>query len=125
MKTIRAKEAYNDDNAIETVISGRRNLGTVGLKYNSLTSNFWDIVKNNNLKVIKIPSNPGDVYIYFRPGAEKQAEELKDIAEKYNGYLAYWATENDTRRIGQLLNYNQSDVEKFIKKQAKKQKGES
>jgi hypothetical protein len=120
VKTIRAHEAHNDDNAIETVINGRRNLGIIGMTYNSLTGNFWDIIKTNNLKVLKIPSNPGDVYIYFRPGAEKQAQELKDIAEKYDGYLAYWATENDTRRIGQLLNYHQKDIEDFINRNKQK-----
>ena len=62
-KTIRAHEAHNDDNAIETVINGRRNLGVIGMTYNSLSNNFWDIITTNNLKVLKIPSNPGDVYL--------------------------------------------------------------
>jgi hypothetical protein len=119
MKTIRAHEAHNDNNAIETVINGKRNIGTIGLIHNSLTGNFWDIIKTNNLKVLKIPSNPQEVYIYFRPGSETQAQELKDIAEKYNGYFAYWATENDTRRIGQLLSYHQNDIEDFIKRNKK------
>ena len=120
MKTIRAHEAHNDDNAIETVITGRRNLGIIGLTHNSLTNNFWDIIKDNNLNVLKVPSNKYGLYIYFRPGAETQAQELKDIAEKYNGYLAYNADENDTRRIGQLLNYHQNDIEDFIKRTKQK-----
>ena len=40
MKTIRAHEAHNDDNAIETVINGRRNLGIIGLTHNSLTNDY-------------------------------------------------------------------------------------
>jgi hypothetical protein len=119
MKPIRAHEAHNDNNAVETVINGRRNLGIIGLTHNSLTNNFWDIIKDNNLNVLKVPSNKYGLYIYFRPGAEKQAQELKDIAEKYNGYLAYNADENDTRRIGQLLNYHQKDIEDFINRNKK------
>jgi hypothetical protein len=41
--------------------------------------------------------------------------ELKDIAEKYKGYLASNATAEDTRRIGQLLDYDEDKIEQFIK----------
>jgi hypothetical protein len=42
-----------------------------------------------------------------------------DIAEKYNGYLSYKADENDTRRIGQILEYKPEEIEAFIIKMRK------
>jgi hypothetical protein len=112
---IKASEAHYDNDAIQTVIDGKRDLGFITLKAATLTKgNFWDIIDNNNLRVLKVPSNPYEAYIYYRPGAENKAKELKDIAEKYQGYLSYRATDNETRRIGELLGYSKEDIESHI-----------
>ena len=74
-------------------------------------------MNSKGLKTLSVPLNPNDCYIYYRTGHEKQAQELKDIADKYNGYLAYWATKEDTRRIGELLQYDPKDIEEFINKE--------
>jgi hypothetical protein len=114
-ETIRASEAHRDENAIETVISGKRDVGFITLIGSTLGRDlFWPGVQRGGLKTLRVPSNPYECYIYYRPGAEKDAEELRDIAEKYGGYLAYDATEEDTRRIGELLGYDKGDVEDFI-----------
>ncbi len=124
-KTIRASEAYRDEMALETVLSGRRDLGTISIKVKingelyKKNQNLLPVIKKAGLKTLRIPSNPCELYIYYKPGAEDKAEELKNIAEKYNGYFAYWATEEDTRRIGQLLQYDPMDIEKFINKNKK------
>jgi hypothetical protein len=117
-ETIRAEEAYRDISAIQTVIDGKRNLGFITLIGTTLNSpeDFWKMVKNGKLKTIKVPSNKHQAYIYFRPGAEKEAEELRDIAEKYGGYFAWDASKEDSRRIGELLSYDKKDIDQYIKK---------
>ena len=114
-ETIRASEAYRDENAVETVISGKRDVGFITLIGATMSSDkFWSAIEKNGLKTIKVPSNRFEAYIYYRPGAEEQAEELRDIAERHEGYLAYYASEKDTRRIGELLGYDKDDIEDFI-----------
>lgn len=113
---ISASEAYRDEHAIQTVIDGKRDLGFISLIGSTVSEEqFWNIIKQSGLKTIKVPSNKFNAFIYFRNGAENKAKELLDIAEKYEGFLAHNATPEDTRRIGQLLNYNESDIEDFIK----------
>ena len=118
LETIKAEEAYHDISAMQTVIDGKRDLGWITVKASSdlEPKEFWDIIKRENLKTLKVPSNPFEAYIYFKPGAERKAKELLDIAEKYEGYLAWNATEQDSRRIGELLGYRKSDIDAYINK---------
>ena len=117
---IAAEEAHEDKNAIQTVLDGKRELGLISLKGSTVSAEkFWEIVKNNNLNTLQVPSNPFEMYIYYVDGAESKAKELKDIAEKYDGFLSYKATEEDSRRIGQLLGYKKEDIDDYIIKNKK------
>ena len=80
----------------------------------------FQIVDENNLKSLEVEKNPHDAHIIYRPDSEKEANELKDIANKYNGYLSYKATDEDTRRIGQLLGYKAKDIETYIERRKSK-----
>jgi len=112
---ISAEEAYEDKGSIKTVLDGKRKLGFMVLDGMDFPEkNFWDIVKKFDLGTIKVPSNPHRAYVFYVKGAENEANELKDIAEKYNGYLSYKATDEDARRIGQLLGYKAEDIETYI-----------
>jgi hypothetical protein len=117
-ETIRAEEAYKDRKAIQTVIDGKRDIGFITIKASVDVSNdeFWDLVKTHNLGTIKLPKNDFDAYIYFNKGSQKKAKELEKIANKYGGYLSYEATEQETRRIGELLGYDKKDVDEYINK---------
>jgi hypothetical protein len=117
-ESIRAEEAYRDRNAIQTVIDGKRDMGFITIKSSVDTSKeeFQNLVKTNNLGIIKLPKNEFEAYIYFNKGAEKKAKELAKIANKYGGYLSYEATEQETRRIGELLGYDKKDVDGYINK---------
>lgn len=116
-ETIRASEAHRDETAIKTVIDGKRGLGWITLKGATVDrETFFKIVHKYNLKLIHVPSNPYQAIIYYRDGFESDAKELHDIAEKYNGYLAYNATLSDSRRIGQLLGYDEKDIDEYIDK---------
>jgi hypothetical protein len=115
-ESIRAEEAHRDANAIQTVIDGKRGMGFITLVGATIDRDlFWTLVKQNDLKTMKVPSNPFEGYIYYRKRYEKPAKELLEIAERYGGFLAYDATEADTRRIGQLLGYEKRDIDKYIK----------
>lgn len=120
-ESIRAEEASRDFNAVQTVIDNKRDLGFITLIGSTLPKEqFWDMVNDNNLKTLKVKGNSFQAYIYYRPGAEKKAKELQNIAQKYGGYLAWNATEEDSRRIGELLNYNKRDIDSYINKNYRK-----
>jgi hypothetical protein len=113
---ISPEEAQNDVSSLQTIIDKKRNLGFFTLEGINSPKTFWEIVDENNLKSLEVEKNPHDAYIIYRPGSEKEANELKDIANKYNGYLSYKATEEDTRRIGELLGYKKETIDSFIEK---------
>jgi hypothetical protein len=117
---IRAEEAHRDEDAVQTVVDGKRNIGAISLKAATITKEeFWKIVQDNDLQTLKVPSSPFDLYLYYRKGSEKEANELKDIAEKYDGYFAWDATEEDSRRIGELLGYTKEDIDDYIERNKK------
>jgi len=119
-ESIRAKEAYRDESALQTVVDGKRDLGFITISVSPLEKEvFWSTVKEHGLKTLPVKGNQYQAYIYFRKGADEKAKELRDIAEKYGGYLAWNATEEDTRRIGELLSYDKKDIDSFIKKNYK------
>ena len=116
-ESIRAEEAHRDASAVQTVIDKKRDLGFITIKGSLLPEKeFWSMVNIGGLKTIRVEGNEYEAYIYFRPGAEKKATELKKIAEKYGGYLAWDATKEDSRRIGELLGYVKKDIDAYINK---------
>ena len=74
------------------------------------------IIADNNLRTVYVKGNPNHAYIVYTPDNEKNAMELKDIAEKYDGYLSANATKEDTRRIGELLEYTPKAIDAFVAK---------
>jgi hypothetical protein len=114
---IRASEAYTDKGAMQTIIDRKRNVGW--LVRGATDPKDWEelqgMIQQNGLKTMHVEGNEYDAYIVYRPGHEKQAHELKDIAEKYGGFLAWNATEEDSRKIGELLEYDPEDIEDYIK----------
>lgn len=118
------EEATSDTGAIQTVLDGKRNMGVVSLTSNTLRMyderEFYDFMENNGLKVLRIPKNPYKNVIFYRPEAESEAKELRDIAKKYDGYFAWYAEDDDTRRIGELLGYQKDKVEAFVQKNSER-----
>jgi hypothetical protein len=117
MEDIDPAEAYTNRDSVQTIIDGKRDVAYVVEKGD--TPDNWKVVTqmiaDNELKSVYVKGNPNHAYIIYKSGAEKTAMELKDIAEKYKGYLASNATAEDTRRIGQLLDYDEDKIEQFIK----------
>ena len=113
-KEISSQEAHNDNDALQTVIDGKRNLAFLVYSTKDEEKELAKLDKLE-LKYLKVPSNPKFAYVIYREGSEKEANELVQVAEKYKGYLSNKASAEDTRKIGKLLSYKDSDVEEFIK----------
>ena len=108
---ISAKEAYSSYGSIKTIIDGKRDVAFIEL--NNIVNRL--LISLKSLKKIKVPSSTESNYIVYREGSEKEAQELYNIAMKYDGSLSYIASEEDSRRIGQILGYRQDDIEDYIK----------
>lgn len=121
-EAIKASEAYNDLNSIKTLVDNKRGVAFVvrSSSYPDKWKEIQRLIKDNDLQTIFVKGNPGDAYVVYRKGFEKDAIELKDIAEKYGGYLSYEATEEESRRIGELLGYAKEDIDEYIRKNYKK-----
>ena len=123
-EVISASEAYNDLDAVQTIVDGKR--GVAFIAWKTMPDRYVEpvqkLIRDNNLKSMYVKGNKYDAYVVYAPGFEKNATELKDIAEKYGGYLRYDASEEDSRRIGQLLNYKESDIEDYINRNREQQK---
>lgn len=121
-EAIKASEAYNNLNSIKTLVDNKRGVAFVvrSSSYPDKWKEIQRLIKDNDLQTIFVKGNPGDAYVVYRKGFEKDANELKDIAEKYGGYLSYKASEEESRRIGELLGYSKEDIDEYIGKNYKK-----
>jgi translation initiation factor 1 (eIF-1/SUI1) len=110
-------EAYNDVDAINTLKDKKRDVAFIVAKGN--TPENWKyvqkVIQDNNIKVMYVKGNTADAYVAYLPGSENKAIQLKNLAEKYGGYLAFDATVDDARKIGKLLGYQEDKIEQYIK----------
>lgn len=113
---IRASEAYDDLDSIETLVKGKRGVAFISLDGvpKKIINQINSLISENSLKITFVKQNPNNSYIVYRQGFEKEAQELYSIAQKYGGFLSVIATEEDSRRIGQLLGYHPDDIETYI-----------
>lgn len=125
LEGIDPSDVNTTDKAIGSVIGKKptRNLGTFVVHGNTKgwsEKEFLDKMKEYGLETLQVPENPHILYIFYRPGFKKEAEELSKIAEKYGGYFAWYAEDEDTRRIGELLGYQKDKVEAFVQKNSER-----
>ena len=108
-------EAYNDTDAIDTLVKRKRDLAFIVQGAN--TENNWakiqKTIKDNDIRIMYVKGNPHHAYIAYLPGSENKATKLKDLAEKYDGYLSAQATKEDTIQIGRLLGYKEDKIKDF------------
>jgi len=107
---INAKDAYNEYGSVKTIVDGKRNIAFTTLDNPVVRL----LIKMNGLKKIKVESSDATNYVIYKEGSEKDASELVDIANKYGGTLNYEASEEDSRRIGQILGYIPQDIDDYI-----------
>lgn len=118
-EVIHPSEAYDDVNALKTVCDGKRGIAFITLGCDTKETevrNIIEMVSDYDLKSVRVPSNPCDAWIVFKPGYENRAKRLLSIAEKYGGFLSHKATKEDTIEIGKLLEYDEKSIIDFINK---------
>jgi len=110
-------EAITIVGSVQTIVDGKRDVGYIVLKHSSKDEieQIKTLVSDNNLKIQPVRGEQKPIIIY-KAGNESAVKELKDIAEKYNGYLSYKATEEESRRIGEILGYSKESIDKYIEK---------
>jgi hypothetical protein len=111
-------EAYNDTDAIDTLVKRKRDLAFIVQGAN--TDNNWakiqKTIKDNDIRIMYVKGNPHHAYIAYLPGSENKATKLKDLAEKYEGYLSAQATKEDTIQMGRLLGYKEDKIKEYVNK---------
>lgn len=113
---IKASEARTDYDSFKTVIDGKRKLGVV--TKNMLDGELKKEIIEKGFKFILVRSSraPGN-YIIYHPSGLKQALELQALADRYDGAFGpSHASEDDVRRVGQLLEYDPIDIESHIER---------
>lgn len=109
-------EVVRDLESVQTIVDGKRGvafiaeIGTPAEDWKAIQS----LIKDNHLKAMHVKGNEHNAFVVYAQGHEKDATELKDIAEKYGGYLAWNATKEDSRRIGELLSYKKDEIDDYI-----------
>lgn len=118
-EAIDPSEAYNELNALQTVIDGKRGVSFLVI-YNKETKLLFDKAIKVGLKHISIPQREGSfgktiANVIYRKGYEDEAMRLAKIARKNDGYLPV-NTPEETYEIGILLGYNPEKVKEFVLK---------
>jgi hypothetical protein len=129
LEEIDPSEAYNDRDAIQTLLDGKRDLAFfTAIGMSRLTpKDLTKMIKDHNsqkekegkeqekIKILKVIGNEYKAFITYRNSEEglRKAKELKAIAEKYGGFLAWYAEYQDTMKIGKLLGYRMDAVKDF------------
>jgi hypothetical protein len=110
-------EATTFVGSVQTIVDGKRDVGYIALKNipKDEIEQIKTLVSDNNLKILSVKGDQKPTIIY-KADKELEAKELKDIAEKYNGYLSIKATEEESRRIGEILGYSKESIDKYIEK---------
>ena len=114
LESINPSKVKNDKDSFFSVYNDERGICFLGRKYPF----YLDLAEKKGLKIIEIPKDTKDdpiSYIIYNKEKEKEAKELQNIALKYDGYLSYKATAEETYKIGILLEYDEELVKKHIK----------
>ena len=114
-EAIKASEAYSTYSSLKTLLDGKRKIAFVNkndFKYKEVKELLTQL---RGFEEMPVKGEHNTVIIYH-PDSYRQAVELKEIAERYNGLLHWQASLRDHRRIGELLEYEKGDIDNFIKK---------
>jgi len=124
-EAIKASDAYDTSDAVQTVIDGKRELVFISTMKGPLyrANNKWELHSmnhglKNGLKSIKVDNKTvGDAWVLYRTD-KKRAQKLADYAASKEGFLRD-ETPDEARLIGNLLDYRKSDIEEYVKKRYK------
>lgn len=118
-ETIEPQNVSDNISGVKSLCDGERGISWVSNVSENDANQIADMINDCNLDSVRVPSNPHLAFVIFRNGYEKQAKRLLHIAEKYNGFLSVNASDDDTREIGKLLEYNPESIEEYILNRSK------
>jgi len=119
---IKASEAYDTMEGVQTVIDGKRELAFISTMdapiYRPNNESELEAMQHgldNGLKAIEVKGKPdGRAWVMYKNN-KKAAQKLADYAEKKGGYLSD-DTPEEARYVGDLLGYDKKDINAFIKR---------
>ena len=117
-ETIKASEAHTELGSFETLEQGKRGIALIQINTvdDMIKRYIINSINENDFGYVVVQKNPKKPIIVYRKGYRQNAEELAKIADKYNGLLSAKATYEDSKRIGELLEYDPEDIQNYLKK---------
>lgn len=122
---IKASEAYEDGDSVQTVIDGKRDLAFVAISAQKLVDprrsiNALQLAINANLNLMPVPGRTEGVAFVVYKQNKAAAKKLADYAAAHDGYLSDNSPE-EARYVGKLLGYDDADIEAFVNRVYKKE----
>lgn len=119
---IKASEAYNTMNGVQTVIDDKRDLVFISTMDNPIyrPNNEQELAAmqhglENGLTAIEVKGkSDGRAWVLYKKN-KRAAQKLADYAESKGGYLSD-STPEEAKYIGDLLGYDKGDISAFIKR---------
>jgi hypothetical protein len=119
---IKASEAYDTKNGVQTVIDGKRDLVFISTMDNPIyrPNNEKELAAmqyglDNGLKAIEVKGKKdGRAWVMYKNN-KRAAQKLADYAESKEGYLSD-STPAEAKYVGDLLGYDKKDIKAFIKR---------
>ena len=119
---IKASDAYDTKNGVQTVIDGKRDLAFISTMDNPIyrPNNEKELAAmeyglENGLKAIEVKGKKeGRAWVMYKKN-KKAAQKLADYAESKEGYLSD-STPEEAKYVGDLLGYDKKDIKDFIKR---------
>jgi hypothetical protein len=119
---IKASDAYDTKNGVQTVIDGKRDLAFISTMDNPIyrPNNEKELAAmeyglENGLKAIEVKGKKeGRAWVMYKKN-KKAAQKLADYAESKEGYLSD-DTPEEAKYVGDLLGYDKKDIKDFIKR---------
>lgn len=123
---IKASEAYETMEAVQTVIDDKRDLAFISTMNNPMykPNNESELAAmkyglDNGLSAIEVKGKPdGKAWVLYKKN-KRAAQKLADYAESKGGYLSD-STPEEAKYIGDLLGYDEGDIQAFIQRIYKK-----
>lgn len=115
---IRSSEAHRDQDAIRTILDGKRDLAFIAISAQKLLDprdsiEALGVAINNGLNLIPVRNRKDGVAFVVYKNDAKSAQKLADFAAEKNGYLRD-DTPEEAEFIGQSLGYDPEDIQDYI-----------
>ena len=123
---IKASEAYETMEAVQTVIDNKRDLAFISTMNDPMyrPNNESELAAmkhglDNGLSAIEVKGKPdGKAWVLYKKN-KRAAQKLADYAESKGGYLSD-STPEEAKYVGDLLGYDEGDIQAFIQRIYKK-----